>query len=312
MDPVAGRIAYPRIPFTDGERQREEDLKKLAKTFQEQMDRNRNPCALKGGTALRFKMGLPRPSTDLDFEGDQVIKTRANVKEAVRKTFPNGEFSVGWDWLRRGTMSIKPTGLAYPNGRQMGFDYRQCGSLPGMTKQVRIEKCDRVDGILIYNDKELVNKKLQTIVGPKPRRKARDIYDTGWIVAHHRDLVSNETARRLLEWMKTTSPEEARDYRNRMRADNVIGRIDADEVWQQLLEGLKQLGIQRNLLQRRPRPDTERGHDASAQDSKRPTQPRPKARPTRGNVPHEPPKPPRPASEGHPPSDYQPPKGPQY
>ena len=48
------------------------------------MDDTRNNTALKGGTALRFKLGLPRPSTDLDFEGDDAINVRKAVK-AVHK-----------------------------------------------------------------------------------------------------------------------------------------------------------------------------------------------------------------------------------
>ena len=37
------------------------------------MRRQGNPYALKGGTALRFTLGLPRPSVDLDFEGEKAI-----------------------------------------------------------------------------------------------------------------------------------------------------------------------------------------------------------------------------------------------
>ena len=314
MDTAADRIAYPRIPFSDGERQREEDLKGLAKTFQKQMDRDGNPCALKGGTALRFKMGLPRPSTDLDFEGDRAIKTRTSVKEAVNKTFPNGQFSVGWDWFRRGTMSIKPRGLPNPDGRRMGFDYRQCGSQPGMTERVAVDKCERLDGILIYKDKELVNKKLQTVVGPKPRHKARDIYDTGWIVTHHRNLISDEAARKLVQWMRATSPTEAEEFKNRMRDDNVIGRTNADEVWQKLRQGIWRLGVERQL-QAPTRPHRMPAHGSSKQDSKLPNQPIAKTGdPTSGETGQtvNPPRPPRPASEPDSPSGHEPSRGPRY
>ena len=43
-----------------------------------------NDTALKGGTALRFELGLPRPSTDLDFEGNDAIKVRKTVNGQER------------------------------------------------------------------------------------------------------------------------------------------------------------------------------------------------------------------------------------
>ena len=57
---------YPAIPFNAAEAKREGELKQLARAFQAEMKERHNTCVLKGGTALRFKMGLPRPSTDLD------------------------------------------------------------------------------------------------------------------------------------------------------------------------------------------------------------------------------------------------------
>ena len=61
-------VDYPAIVFEAAEVKRESELKHLAQAFQAEMDEQHNTCVLKGGTALRFKMRLPRPSTDLDFE----------------------------------------------------------------------------------------------------------------------------------------------------------------------------------------------------------------------------------------------------
>lgn len=47
---------------------------------------SRNPCALKGGTALRFQAGLSRPSTDLDFEGDQRISVGSTIAPRSERT----------------------------------------------------------------------------------------------------------------------------------------------------------------------------------------------------------------------------------
>ena len=55
-------ISCPPIPLTAAEMRREAFLWRLAAAFQSLMDEARNPCALKGGTALRFQAGLSRPS----------------------------------------------------------------------------------------------------------------------------------------------------------------------------------------------------------------------------------------------------------
>ena len=68
---------YPEIPFKPHEVEREKRLKALGRKFQELMDEQGNDTALKGGTALRFKLGLPRPSTDLDFEGNEWPSSKA-------------------------------------------------------------------------------------------------------------------------------------------------------------------------------------------------------------------------------------------
>ena len=47
----------PEIPFTKAEEHREAYLGRLAAAFQTLMDQAHNPCALKGGTALRFRTG---------------------------------------------------------------------------------------------------------------------------------------------------------------------------------------------------------------------------------------------------------------
>ena len=53
-------MSCPPIPVTAAEVRREAFLWRLAGAFQALMDEARNPCALMGGTALRFQTGLRR------------------------------------------------------------------------------------------------------------------------------------------------------------------------------------------------------------------------------------------------------------
>ena len=49
------------------------------------MDEARNPYALQGGAALRFQIGLSRPSTDLQFEGGRAGQRPEDAREVARK-----------------------------------------------------------------------------------------------------------------------------------------------------------------------------------------------------------------------------------
>lgn len=179
------REKYPAIRLTGAEKQRKEELRAIGREFQKGMDEQGNPCALKGGTAMRVGMKLPRPSTDLDFEGEQQVAVRKTVQTAVARALPGRNHQVGRNWLLRGAVRI-----TNPNTRsQASVDYRVLGSRPGMPDRIDESKCRRTDGLKLYNDKELVERKLQTIVGSAPRRKPRDLYDAGWIVHEHPELV---------------------------------------------------------------------------------------------------------------------------
>ena len=117
-------MSCPPIPFTTAEVRREAFLWRLAGAFQALMDEARNPCALKGGTALRFQAGLSRPSTDLDFEGDEPVSVRKTLVRAVAAAAPQGPYrtSRGCNACsRRGpgertAVLYQPADLAGPSG----------------------------------------------------------------------------------------------------------------------------------------------------------------------------------------------------
>lgn len=54
------REKYPEIVLTTEEVEREQLVKRIGNKFQELMDKQSNACALKGGTAMRLSLGLPR------------------------------------------------------------------------------------------------------------------------------------------------------------------------------------------------------------------------------------------------------------
>ena len=230
----------PPIPFTAAEARREAFLWRLAAAFQALMDEARIPCALKGGTGLRFQAELSRPSTDLDFEGDQRISVRKTLVKAVAAAAPKGAYRIGRDLLWRGTVGMTLHDSEAGDVRS-AVDYRKTGSRPGMPEEVPLERCERVRGINIYTPRELVRRKLHTIVGAQPRQLARDIYDTAWIVSERPDLLQQADAAKLRQWTENVTPRTREQLQNRLQQEEVTARVSANDVWQALEAGIQRL-----------------------------------------------------------------------
>ena len=233
-------VSCPPIPFTAAELRREAFLWRLAAAFQALMDEARNPCALKGGTALRFQAELSRPSTDLDFEGNQPISVRKTLVKAVAAAEPQGSYHIGRDFLWRGTVGMTLQGSEAGDVR-CAVDYRKTGSRPGMPAQIPLEHCERVRGINIYTPRELVSRKLHTIVGLQPRQLARDIYDAAWIVSERPDLLQQADATRLRRWIEDVTPRRREQLQNRLQQEELTARVSANDVWQALEAGIRRL-----------------------------------------------------------------------
>ena len=235
------RTKYPTIPFTPDEKQRERDLRELGQAFQKVMDSRSNNTALKGGTALRFQMGLPRPSTDLDFEGDQRINVRRAVKKAVELAFGRGTYRIGWNWLKRGGVQLQPK-RRHDRKLKSKVDYQKMGTFVDMPPMVPMTKVKRQDGINIYNERELVHKKLGTMIGPgRTRQRARDIYDTGWLVNERPHLISRENDRLLKEWAGKLTRGDIETLEAKLKRNELTARVDAKTVVAMLKTGIQRL-----------------------------------------------------------------------
>ena len=207
---------YPAIRFTDDDRIREESLKRIGRAFQAEMDAQANPCALKGGTALRFTLGLPRPSTDLDFEGDNRIQVKKSLKRALRNGLRGEKYTVGLDWGKLGTIKLRRAGWSRRGRPRLKIDYRLTGTFPGMPARTPLDKTELRDGIRSYKANELVKRKLQTIIGDSPRVLPRDVYDTGWIATVHPDLIT-KGGRTETEGLAATNDRNRKGRRHQVR-----------------------------------------------------------------------------------------------
>ena len=95
-------------------------------------------------------------------------------------------------------------------------------------------------------DSTLAERKLHTVIGENARRKPRDLYDAGWVVHERPELIPNESAKKLKEWMAGLTPERKASMRQAMQKERVIRRCDVDVVWRLLENGIKDLKIERD------------------------------------------------------------------
>ena len=246
-------MKYPEIDFSEAERFRERELLEIGKAFAKEMESRGNTYALKGGTALRFLLNVPRPSMDLDFEGEQRIWVRRHVKRALRTAFPSTRYSVGYDLMRTGEIGITPPKDHGSAGLELGLDYRD-SRFDDVPPRIPVEKCTRYGGIVVYQPEELVHRKLQTMVGPSARWKPRDIYDTGWIATTHPDIIRDDDTTKLKDWIASRTPNQIEALKASLQRDQVTGQVDTNELWECVVRGISALGIRKRSIVHQARP----------------------------------------------------------
>ena len=236
---------YPEIPATAAEVRRQKVLKRLGRSIQELLESRDNDCALKGGTAMAFAMGLPRPSGDLDFEGNERIPVRMTVRRAIRQGFPDTDHRVGWDWLRRGSVSVAIRDPESGEWTRIAIDYRKAGSMPSIPPRVPLQLCRRIHGMNVYEPAHLAERKLQTVIGKRPRQKPRELYDTGWLVHERPSLITTADRSKLTDWIEGLSAERREALKDNMRRDRTIGRCNVETAWRLLETGVRSFARER-------------------------------------------------------------------
>lgn len=119
-----------------------------------------------------------------------------------------------------------------------------------MPEKVPLDRCERVRSISIYTPRELVRRKLYTLVGAQPRQLARDIYDASWIVSERPDLLQQTDVAKLRRWLDNATPRTRERLQNRLRQEELTARVSASDIWLALETGLGSL----NERPHNPRP----------------------------------------------------------
>ncbi len=80
------------------------------------------------------------------------------------------------------------------------------------------------------------------MVGPNARYKPRDIYDAGWVATTHPELVRDDDARKLKNWIASRTPKQIQDIKTALAEDQVTGQVDTNELWECVARGISRLG----------------------------------------------------------------------
>ena len=188
------------------------------------------PRALKGGTALQIGYGLTRPSTDADFEADEKISPKLLTREAFSGQKEYKLLRLGVNWLRRGSIRIAARERATGQTIDIGLDYRVSGTMPGMSPRVPMDQTVVYHGIRMFDLPTMTDRKLNALIGEKPRKQPRDVYDATFLVQHHPEALTNNHWTKLTTWVGELTETDRRAWRARFIRDDVMSRAKFDQV----------------------------------------------------------------------------------
>lgn len=194
------------------ERQRHVDL--MRHIAQEVTARTGDNFVLKGGTALLLAYGLPRFSTDLDFDGrhtsvDLTASLRAGVEAAGIPTHNLGTTKNTWTVPRHMVHYRDDT----MRPLKVEASYRQADQIDEADITV-------IDDIRTYTIDKLASLKIDALVG---RTKARDIFDTSYLLTKYPEAITDTDLQRIDQLIDIIG---LNDLEAIMLDDDILKRFD--------------------------------------------------------------------------------------
>lgn len=206
----------------------------MARIAQQLTSRDALGLTLKGGTALVFGYGMPRYSTDLDFDGkDPSVETVTAISEAVTKaglTNPAVNIKKDTQTTRRHMVHHPDIGV---DPLKIEISYRRADQVSMDTKTI--------NGIRVYDLAALAHLKTLAFLG---RAVGRDVWDIGYLLRQHGSLIADND----LQLVAGRLSELGLDYLASLVAeDDLLSSSDAEHVVLSLSENLYDLLSKRGL-----------------------------------------------------------------
>jgi predicted nucleotidyltransferase component of viral defense system len=193
-------------------------MQSVAKSF------NDLPIVLKGGTALLLCYGLDRFSEDLDFDANKKLNIINRVSDTLSRYTEKHTIKISKD-----TDTVQRLKIHYSkNGLERFLKIETSFRDPFQNEDTVI-----IDGIKTYQIKNLIDQKVNAMIG---RTKARDLYDVDFLLRTYRKSFTESTIKKLSETVADINELEGRFYPafkddyilNESELDNLIIRITSN------------------------------------------------------------------------------------
>lgn len=155
------------------------------------------PYVLKGGTALMLAYGLDRFSEDLDFDVYSEFKGshKANLSSTL-KNIKGENFSVNNVTVRKDTDTVNRYRVNYQNSLNNEASLKiEISYRTPINRDEAIYK----NGIYVLPIEKIAEFKINSVldINNDSRTKARDLYDTNFIIKHYPNSISDEQIKNL-------------------------------------------------------------------------------------------------------------------
>ncbi len=190
---------------------------------------------LKGGTALLLAYGLPRFSTDLDFD---CRRTNIDLKPGIERAAKRSHEAIRMLSTKKDTATTRRHMLHYGDEGSQPFkievSYRD-------SDRIGEDDVALVDGIRVYKIEKLANLKIKALLN---RTKARDIFDVSFLLNRYSSAVTDSDLQQIDQLVTVCGID---DLEARMASDSILSRHDLTHVAVELADNVDKLKRRREL-----------------------------------------------------------------
>ena len=237
-----GTHFVPAVAETPREEKLFEFLQVFAVRLSEALEEDTIRHGLLGGTALKIGFGMRRPSTDLDFKLARPVLGQRLIERAIERIDGWTYREATEDEWNQGSEGFFVRNAA--SGEEFGtrVDLVVGGIHPEDGAQIGETQIEKRDGIWMFRLRELVDYKLNALVGSAARERPRDVYDAAWIMERHLSAIRPEMRTRLKLWHERMRSDEALYARwaRRFESDTIGSRVRLKFLLRCMEESLKE------------------------------------------------------------------------
>jgi len=174
---------------------------------------------IKGGTALLFCYGLPRFSTDLDYDGIDYI---LNINNNVTNVFKNNNLELSSINIKKDTDTVKRFMVHYKEAEYNPIKIEI--SFRNIDNDNILDYKTNINGLNTYNINYLANNKINTFLD---RMAARDIFDAAYLFREYPDVIDKGLILKCKDKMNSIGIDQLEKI---IKSDEILKDFDTDDI----------------------------------------------------------------------------------